>query len=204
MKLNNGPEQKIKKGEDLTIPRLKYGDTVVIESDAEWKELETRRDLILQSEEQLQSGEAAYKYTMIVPQKGGEFVFNPAEYQYAHGTLSFFCFGEEVNSIQYLAKGSKITYAQKTADDGYWLSEGEHVITVTTPEATRKELQSIAFTEKVRVNVQLNQPAFGGRIEYYANGVRIDTSEYKSDSGAVISMKFFPWEGWIKIGRAHV
>lgn len=196
--INNGMEQEVKSGSELHISRLKYGDKVVLVSDVKWNELERSRELILQSSEELhQSGQTDYRYTLVVPQKGGEFVFDPSDYSYAHGTICFKCFGEEVSSIQYLAAGSKITYEQRTADDGYWLTEGDHVITVTTPEATRKQLESIHFTEKVRVRVQLAQPEYGGKIEYYANGSKIYGTEFIGNSGTEITMKFFPWEGWI-------
>lgn len=196
--INNGEEKTINAGSELHIPRLKYGDKVVIVSDIKWDELQKNRDLILQSEEPLhKSGQTAYRYTLIVPQKGGEFKFDPSEYSYKHGTISFNCFGEEVTSIQYLAVGTRITYEQRTADEGYWLSEGTHTITVSTPEATRKELEGIHFSEKVQVTVQLPQPNYGGTIEYYANGSKLIGTEYKGYSGTEITMKFNPWEGWI-------
>lgn len=196
--VNNGFEQEIKEGEKLKITRLKYGENVVIVSDTEWKDLETCRELVHRSTEtKYQSGKTAYIYTMSVPEKDSVFTFDPAEYKYDHGTIAFLCYGEEVTSKIGLAEGRKITYMQATAEEGYWIPGGTHTITVTTAEATRKQLESISFVEKEDVTVQLKQPAYGGRIEYYANGTRIYASEYKGDSGTEITMKFFPWEGWI-------
>ena len=196
--VNNGPKQEVKAGGLLEIPRLKYGENVVIVTDVEWKELENCKDLILQTSETLEkNGEIAFRYTLIVPQKGGEFEFNPDDYSYAHGTIRFKCFGEEVTSLQYLARGSKITYEQKSAEPGYWLADGEHVIPVTTPEETKRALENISFTEKIGVTVRLDQPDYGGRIEYYVEKERITDNIYRGDSGTEITMKFFPWEGWI-------
>lgn len=195
--VNNGSEQKVFAGSSLHISRLKYGDTIVILTDSAWNELENSRDLVLQSKEDWSKDDQwRYKYTLIVPQKDGRFEFDPSEYSYEHGSITFKCFGEEVTSVQYLAEGNKITYEQRSAESGYWLGEGNHVIVVSTPEKTRAELQSIRFVEKVRVKVSLDQPKSGGRIEYYVNGTLIRDNEYYGDSGTVIKMKFIPWEGW--------
>lgn len=196
--VNNGFEQEIKAGSSLEITRLKYGEKVVIVSDTEWKDLETCRELVYRSmEPKHQSGQTAYVYTMSVPEKDSVFIFDPSEYKYAHGTITFMCYGEEVTSKVGLAEGRKITYVQSSSDNGYWLPGGDHTITVTTAEATKRQLESIQFVEKERVTVQLKQPSSGGRIEYYVNGVRQCGTEYKGDSGTEITMKFFPWEGWI-------
>ena len=196
--INNGPEQEIKAGMDLEIPRLKYGDKVVVVTDVKWDDLENSKELVCTSSEVLsQSGQTAYRYTMTVPEKGAEFHFDPSEYTYAHGEIAFFCMGEEVTSPMELAQGRKITYEQKSVDNGYRLPEGDHVITVTTSDQTKKEIEAIRFVEKVKVKVNLSQPKFGGEIEYYVDGKRIYSSQYSGDSGAVITMKFKNWEGWI-------
>lgn len=194
----NGEEQEIEAGTEYEIHRLKYGDQFEIVTDSEWSELENSKELVcLASEPLIQSGQSAYKYTMTVPEKGAEFHFDPKEYDFANGELTFFCMGEEVTSPLELAPGRKISYEQKSANDGYWLPEGDHIITVTTPDQTKKEIESIRFIEQIKVNVSLPQPKFGGQIEYYANGVKINSAQYSGDSGTEISMKFRPWEGWI-------
>ncbi len=195
--VNGGQAENIKAGQSWTFGHLKYGDVVTILTDSLWEELDTCREMILQSTEPLVNGEYNYKYIMIVPQKGGEFAFDPTEYTYGHGTLTFICFGEEAETVQYLAIGSKIYYEARTSDDGYWLGEGTHYITVTTPEETRSQLEQITFIPKSVVTVQLPQPACGGRIEYLVNGETIDTPAYSGRSGETITMSFHPWEGWI-------
>lgn len=191
--VNGGEKQKVKTNTELSIPHLKYGEYITLETNREWSDLENCRELILLTTEKIDS---TYKYTLVVPQKGGEFLFNPADYSYEHGTIEFKCFGSIVTDTQYLAKGSKIYYEQKTADSGYWLATDEHCITVGDEEDTKKLLNEIHFTPKVKVTVKLKQPEYGGRINYFVEGTQINTEEYASYSGTIISMDFVTWEGW--------
>lgn len=196
--VNNGFEQELQAGSELQITRLKYGESVQIVSDVAWKDLENCQELIHRNTQiKKQDGQTAYVYTMSVPDKDAVFTFDPAEYEFEHGTVTFMCNGDEIVTKTGLAEGRKITYKQASAEDGYWLPEGENTIVVTTAEATRKEIESIRFLEKERVAVSLKQPEYGGRIEYYADGVLQDSNVYKGDCGTEITMKFYPWEGWI-------
>jgi hypothetical protein len=195
--VNGGSPQEMKLGQNMGIPRLKYGDTVEITTNKEWSALESCRELILQSEESHTSGE--YKYTMVVPQKGGEFVFDPTEYSYEHGQILFKCFGEVVTGIQYLAVGSKITYEPDpdNVDEGYWLASGGGVIVVGDEAATKQKLNDIRFVPRVQVTVELPQPKHGGKIKYFADGKEVTELSYQTTSGSKIAVEFFPWEGWI-------
>ncbi len=187
-------KETVKANTELKIPGLKYGDKVVIETDKPWGDLETNRELILTNTEPL-SG--SYKYTLIVPEKDDQFVFDPAEYSYEHGTVLFKCFGSTVTGKQCLAQGSKIYYEQGNAEEGYWLQTGENYIVVSSEEETRKQLEAIHFVERVRVSVSLKQPEYGGEINYFVDGKKIYKSEYETYSGTVITMNFEPWEGWM-------
>ena len=193
--VNDGESQEINAGNELEIHRLKYGDTITIVTNKVWASLETCRDLILLSAEELKGG--YFKYTLTVPQKGGEFVFDPSEYSYEHGTITFKCFGEVVTSTQYLAVGSRISYSVDTVEEGYWLPDGEHVIVVGTAEETREKLNSIHFVKKIQVTLELPQPSCGGSIKYYADGKEITDTTITTESGKIITMEFFSWEGWI-------
>ncbi len=193
--VNGGDKQTVKANEELIIPRLKYGDIVIIDTDKEWADLNTNRNLILTSTQMFEAG--GYKYQFVVPEKDGEFEFNPDDYHYEHGTIVFKCFGSVVNETQYLAQGSKIYYEQESADPGYWLTSGDHFIIVSDEETTQKQLNEIHFTPMVQVTVNLNQPEAGGEIIYRANGNQIKDSAFKTYSGTVITMDFNPWEGWI-------
>ena len=198
--INNGPKQEVGAGKDLSVQKLKYGDSIKLVTDVEWSELDNYKDLVLQSAEGPipENGHSKeYKYILTVPEKGSEFEFDPSEYSYEHGTIRFKYLGEEVTSVKYPERERKIYYEEASAEDGYWLPEGENYVIVTTPEETRRQLEAIQFVEKTRVTVKLKQPECGGRIEYFANGMLINADEYKSDSGTEIQMKFFPWEGWI-------
>lgn len=195
VKVDGGNMQTIKANSELNISKLKYGDKVTIETNRPWKDLETIRDLILTKTEALSTG--AYKYTLVVPEKDGQFMFDPAEYDYDHGTVIFKCFGSVVTDKQYLAQGSKIYYEQGKAEDGYWLPTEDNYIVVSSEEETRKLLEEIHFVEMVRVSVGLQQPEFGGKIKYFVDQKQIYKSDYETYSGTVITMDFEPWEGWM-------
>ena len=194
--VNKSPIQNIKANEELTISMLKYGDKVTIETNEEWKNIEKlNEDLICLDTEPLNNG--AYRYILTVPEEGGEFLFDPSEYQYEHGSLTFQCFGNVVNSVQKLAKGSKIFYEERTAEEGYWLGDGQHYIVVGEETETRQQLNDIKFIERVQVSVDLKQPAFGGRMSYYIDGKKISAKQTDLYSGTTVEMDFEPWEGWI-------
>lgn len=193
--INGSSVESIKANNEIEVPRLKYGDYVTIETDKEWEDLETNRNIILTNSERVGT---QYKYTLVVPQKGAEFIFDPNEYKYEHGNIVFKCFGSVVNDVQYLAAKSKIYYEvdKDSVESGYWLPEGEHCIIVEDEESTRRALNDIHFTQMVQVEVSLPQPEAGGKIIYTADGKRITDSVYKSYSGTDIMMDFEEWEGW--------
>lgn len=204
VKINGGEEKRIEANTELEIPHLKYGDKVTIETDKTWTDLEKCRELILTNTTQntkfnpdRQEPEQSYQYTMIVPEKDDQFVFDPSEYSYEHGTITFRCFGAVVSGTQYLARGSKIYYEQNTADDGYWLSGKEHYIVVGEEEETRRQLEEIHFTRKAQVSLHLNQPEYGGQILYYIDGRKVTEENITTYSGTIVEMKFEAWEGWI-------
>lgn len=194
VEINGGEKKSVNANTEIEINRLRYGEKVSLETNVEWSNLETYRDLILTSSEKLDNGN--YKYSFTVPERGGEFAFDPSEYQYEHGTIQFKCFGSVVTNAQILAQGSRIYYEQKSAEDGYWLATGQNYIVVGDEEETKNQLRNIHFTPKVQVSVALSQPQYGGTIKYSVDGKQITDEEYSSYSGTVITMEFEPWEGW--------
>ena len=199
VKVDNKKYPYVQANTEIEINKLKYGDTVEIETDKAWSGLETNRELILTKTEALSNGN--YRYTLIVPEKGGEFTFDPADYDYEHGKVRFKCFGQVVTGRQILAKGSRIYYEQESADTGYWLAgkPEENYIVVDDQEKTDQSLREIHFVPKVDVVIDLPQPAYGGDVQYTMDGKRLFGKSCSTYSGAVITMEFFPWEGWISI-----
>ncbi|MDE7416944.1 MAG: hypothetical protein K2N44_11735 [Lachnospiraceae bacterium] len=195
--VNNECVRSIEANTELMISALKYGDKVLIETDSEWKELENMKSLIWSKTEPLFNKPYRYKYTLIVPEKGGEFLFDPSEYVYDHGSLNFQCYGVPVNDIQRLEKGRRIYFEEKNVEEGYWLPSGEHYIVVGDEEETRQQLKNIKFVQKVQVSVNLKQPVYGGEIIYSIDGKKILSDQVDTYSGTAISMDFEPWEGWI-------
>ncbi len=195
--VNGSDRGEVGANAELQIGKAKYGDTIIIETDQEWKGLEKNRELILTQTENISKNE--YRYTFIVPEEDGVFTFDPNEYSYDYGRIRFRCFGQTVISTQVLAKGSRIYYEEEYAFNGYWLAgdEADHYIVVEDEETTKAALRSIHFTPKVSVSLMLPQPASGGSVEYSLNGSRIFGTSCSTYSGAIVTMKLKPWEGWI-------
>lgn len=193
--LNGGDSSYVRANEEYVLSKLKYGDTVTLKTSAPWPDLETNPDFIVNGSSHTTDGD--YVYTLLVPEKDGMFLFDPSQYQYDHGTITFKCNGKKVTSPQMLAKGSKIYYEQASANTGYWLAGRDHYIVVGDAEETTKSLQEIHFTPKVDVKVSLPQPEYGGTVTYKMNGHRVYTDSVSTYSGEIITMKFNPWEGWI-------
>lgn len=194
--VNGGEKQTVRANEELELSKLKYGDTITLITDKAWADLATNEDLIL-----TESGRAAgqYKYVLTVPEKDGQFTFNPDDYNYEHGTITFrSASGNEITSTKVMARQSKIYY-EGTGDEGYWLAGNNHYIEVGDEETTRAALEAIHFTKKVDVTVQLKQPEAGGSIVY---SDPISKKTYGKDesvstySGTSIAMELEPWEGW--------
>lgn len=192
--INGKDESYIQANREIPLPKLKYGDEITIETDKQWSDLENNRDLVLNSSESYSDG--TYKYKLIVPEKGGEFVFNPSDYQYEHGTVTFKCFDKKVTTSLTLAEGRKIYYEENTADPGYWLPGRNNYIVVGEETETISELQSIHFIRKNSVTVNLPQPKSGGTITYTLDGKQLTSNSVSTYSGAVINMKCKPWQGW--------
>ena len=157
--INDGETSYVRANEEYILPKLKYGDTVTLKTSVPWPDLETNPDLIVTGPDHPSSGD--YVYKLLVPEKGGEFLFDPSEYKYDHGTISFIYLGEKVTTPQKLAKGRKIYYEETSASTGYWLAGHDHYIVVGDAEETNKALKEIHFTPKVDVKVRLPQPDYG-------------------------------------------
>ena len=168
---------------------------MIIHTNKLWTELEKTRELIL-TDSPVQLSDELYEYVLVVPEKDGQFLFDPSEYTYEHGSLRFKCFGEEVTSVQYLAKETKIYYEVDKVDLGYTLAPGENYVKVQDEAETRRQLESIQFQKASYVSVALNQPEAGGEISYYVDGKKIVDTECALFSGKEIVMEFEAWEGW--------
>lgn len=187
----------LKANEEYTISGLMYGSKISIITNRAWPDLENMRDMIISAPPD-PFAQGGWEYVFVVPQKGGEFRFDPSEYSYEHGTIRFSCFGEVVNDVQYLAPGSRIYYEQASADTNWWLSGENNYIVVSDEETTRQQLNSIQFTKMLSAQVNLPQPSWGGSIIYKnEDGTRIYGSSINTLSGTEITMEFMPWEGWI-------
>lgn len=202
--INNGDssdEQDLKAGSKLTISHLRYGDRVRIQTDTSWEDLKKNRELIETDDSQTKDG---FIYDLLVPQKDGEFDFNPADYQYEHGSLQFTCFGDPVDSEQRLAKGTKIYYSAKETEEGYYLpgDDDSNYVEVGEEEETIEKLKGIRFVPRKQVTVKLPQSKnnegsiTGGTVEYSIDGKPITSESINAYTREQIEIKATPWEGW--------
>lgn len=199
--VNGGEQKALNANEELQIPGLKYGDTVTIKTDKEWNALENRSDLLLHDFSPIDESDSPdyeYKYILLVPERDGEFLFDPQDYSYEHGTVLFTCFGQEVNGPRLLARGSRIYYQEnkETTENGYWIPGGNHYIEVGDEEATIAALQEIHFIPKTEITLALPQPTAGGSVTYRVNGAIVSGSTAVVYSGDKVTVKCNPWSGW--------
>lgn len=180
------------KGQDIVLDRLKFGDTIVVSS--------SKKDSIQYDTDVLslvKADDTFAKYTFKVKEPSDDFTFDPSEYKYEHGKIEFKYLGNEINGKISLSAGRKIEYSAVSTDAGYWLPDGENVITVSEdPEETRKAIDSIRFYEKKLVTVNLPQPEAGGTVSYKKGERTLMSASEKMFSGTRITMKFTPWSGW--------
>ncbi|WP_026522736.1 hypothetical protein [Butyrivibrio sp. VCB2001] len=191
--------QSVRQSDEIKLPKLKYGDRIRIETDKEWPELENNEELVLTNSEVKNNDPNAdlpFKYTLVVPEKDGSFLFDPSNYSYEHGTVVFKYHGKPVTSPKYLAKGRKIEYEVGKAEEGYWLAGDNHFVEVEDPDKTDKKLKEIHFSEIMQVSVNLPHPQYGGKVEYFVDGKPIKDSIYQTYSGTKIEVKMEHWEGW--------
>ena len=197
----NGDVNEISKNDELVFENLKYGDVVKFETDKKWGNLENSRELLLIREQKISQDGYNYLYILTVPDKDGEFIFDPQAYSYEHGEIAFICYGEEMTVPQKLSKGRKVYYEARSGsvDDGYFLAgdDKSHYIVIGEESETIAALESIHFTKKISVTVSsLKQPEYGGTITYRINDKLITSENVETYSGEKITMEFNPWDGW--------
>lgn len=191
--INNGEYVSYKANTEVPITKLKYEEEVVLKTNVEWDSLKYNEELILIDEDKKGS---TYEYTLYVASPDATFMFDPTEYVYEHGEITFTCFGTEITSTRLLPCGAKIYCTQKSADEGYWLGEEAIVVEVTDEIETKKKLNEIHFNDKIPVIVNLPQPSAGGSIKYSIDGKTLYYDFVETYSGTEIRMEYDSWPGW--------
>lgn len=181
-----------KKGQTANIEKLKFGDTIVV-TNGRAEEITYDKDILSLRETDEKFG----IYTFKVREQYGDFTFDPADYKFEHGTIEFRYLGNKITGKINLAAGRQIEYSALKTDEGYWLPEGDNVITVSEDaEETKKEIGNIRFYKKQLVTVNLPQPAVGGTIIYKKDDRTVVSQSEKMLSGTRITMTYKPWAGW--------
>lgn len=200
VKDSDGIETIVKAGEKFEIGKLKYSDSITLETGNEWPEVVECRDVLLQNPDSTNK-ENHYEYDLIVAPKEVAFILNPSEFHYDHGSISFICHGKEITSETPLKENQKIKCVVKTVEDGYYFPEGTKYITVSKDAGkTREELMDLRFEKKKQITINLAQPECGGLIHYYIDGEIVQpdkNNDYNIENNTSIVMNFEPWEGWV-------
>ena len=197
IKINGLDEETLPANQKKSLNKMRYGSVVKVWTDSLWDSLENNKELLVRSVNQVNNG---YEYVLFVPNIGNEFEFDPNKYKRKeHGSIKFSCFGKEINEKISLAQGTKIYFETETVDDGYELYSSYSYIEVGEKEETEEKLNSIVFTAKQMVTVNLEQPEYGGKINYYINGNQTYALKAQVENGTKIKMTFMPWEGWVLI-----
>ena len=180
------------KGQDIVIDHLKFGDTIVLNCSK--KDVPQYDKTVLSLEK---SDDNFAQYTFIVKEQSEDFTFDPADYTFEHGKVTFSYLGNPITGKISLAAGRQIEYSEASADDGYWLPTGNNVITVSEdPEETEKQLEKIRFYEKKLVTVTLPQPSAGGTVIYKKDDRTLTGKTEKMLAGTEIKLILKPWAGW--------
>ncbi len=180
------------KGQDIVLDHLKFGDTIVLNCSK--KDVPQYDKTVLSLEK---SDDNFAQYTFIVKEQSEDFTFDPADYTFEHGKVTFSYLGNPITGKISLAAGRQIEYAEAEADDGYWLPTGNNVITVSEdPEETEKQLEKIRFYEKKLVTVTLPQPSAGGTVIYKKDERTLTGKTEKMLAGTEIKLILKPWAGW--------
>ena len=192
VEINGESAGSFTKGQDIVLDHLKFGDTIVLNCSK--KDVPQYDKTVLSLEK---SDDNFAQYTFIVKEQSEDFTFDPADYTFEHGKVTFSYLGNPITGKISLAAGRQIEYAEAEADDGYWLPTGNNVITVSEdPEETEKQLEKIRFYEKKLVTVTLPQPSAGGTVVYKKDDRTLTGKTEKMLAGTEIKLILKPWAGW--------
>ena len=172
---------------------LKGGEQITIESSIGELNITNCGKLIL---DEKKTDEDHYVYVLKTPPtKSSFFKFDPSDYAFEHGDIVFSYQGMEIKSATKLTNKSKLSYSAKNVEDGYWLPDGEHTITVNGDD-TKKKIEAIKLYPYILVSVHLPQPAIGGSVVYYSGNKEIDSDTAEIYAGSEIKLVFNAWHGW--------
>lgn len=186
----DGEEEKREKNKPYVASRLKDGDKITIKT---MDRCNIKYDGQLFAKTESAEGDS-YVYTLTVQEGTKDFLFDPNAYSFEHGDIVFTYLGQRITEKISLAAGRQIEYRAENVEEGYWLPEGAHTITVDG--CTEESIRNIQFYPRQEVIVSLPQPEYGGSITYSINGVKQIGSSVTTYCGTIIQMSLNPWGGW--------
>lgn len=133
------------------------------------------------------------------PVEDERFYFDPAEFTFDHGTVSFYYQGVEITAPINLNDGASLTYKVTGTEDGYYSTEPEGTIYINAvdPDATESAVRAIPIFRKEPVLVNLPQPSAGGTVQYLIDGETVEQDVCEVLPGTIITVNFLQWNGWI-------
>lgn len=131
------------------------------------------------------------------------FYFDPSSYRFENGEISFYVDGALINSPRFIENGKKIAYKGQ-ANEGYQGLDGKIEV---NGDYTDELLRSIKFKIDEPCIIKLNQPEFGGSIEYYyPEGIKVDGGKESINAkrGETIIYKLNADAGFIPVGNNQI
>ncbi len=134
----------------------------------------------------------------IFAKEASGFFFDPSDFTYEHGEISFKVDGRIIKSRTFINAGKEITYAATSTEPGYRLPEklNGNKILVQGEYETKKSLQAIRFAEAMKPLVYLPQPKYGGKLRYYYQGKEVLNESLNAFEGDEIQIQTEPLKWW--------
>lgn len=146
-----------------------------------------------------QADSSIQEYSVELRPVRDEFLFDPSQYEAEHGKVTFEYNGRALTEKLYLSDGSIIHYTAEP-EPGYHHAKGSGDIEIQRADSSgtaEKFQEAILFYPDEEVEVYLPQPQKGGTIEYSTEGRVLTGESCRVPAGAVITMKFRGWTGWV-------
>ena len=131
------------------------------------------------------------KYVYMVCDGTENILFDPSEYKFTGGTVSFFDSKHNPITEKTELKFGEVIYYSGKAEEDYVFSMGDQELTLTVDEKIAELKNTLSFIPK---HISLPQPEKGGEITYFVNGeeVKEKTVDYSAENVITANFKSAP------------